>query len=281
VPDNNKQNQLLQLRSKIDEIDNKIINLLNDRMQIIEEVAQFKKESGDKFFVRSAREADMIKNLVAKADKSIPKSTIVNIWRKIICSSNVLEQNLKIAIHNPNKLVDYQYLVREYYGDFVPLETHESFTNIIAGIESGEIQIGIFALPDNSDHKGENWWINMANNQNDIKVFAKIPFIGNSQHQLVAIAAKSSEPSNEDATLLVMEIDSQFSKNLVEEILGNCGLKLKILSSTKLPQIQNINFYLVEVEGFLESSSKEISKLSATEIRPFIKVLGHFPKPIL
>ena len=284
MPNNNKQNHLLQLRTKIDEVDNKIINLLGDRIEIIKEVGKFKKEVGDRFFIKSAREADMIKNLVSKANKSIPKSTIVNIWRKIITSANVLEQTINVAICNPDKIVDYQYLTREYYGDFVPLTIHESSTNIIAEIESGEVQIGIFALPSNDQKKTENWWINLANNQSGIRVFAKIPFIEPSNedapHQLVAVAIKDPEPSGDDKTLLTIELDSQFSRYQLENELEKSGLKFKIITTVKLDQVHNIVFYLVELDGFFEEKNQTLIDLSKSEVRPFIKVLGHFAKPI-
>ncbi|MES2677923.1 MAG: chorismate mutase [Pseudomonadota bacterium] len=279
--DNNKDNQLLQLRSKIDNIDNKLIDLLNQRMEVIREVGDYKKSINENFFIKSAREADMIKTLLKKADPSIPKSTIVSIWRKIITSANVLEQKLTIAVHNPDKIVDYQYLIREYYGDFVPLIFHDSATYIIAEIEKRECQIGIFALPDKGQNKIENWWINLANNQSGIKVFARIPLIGNSPYQLVAVAIKPPEKSEDDQTLLTIEVASEFSKYQVDEALNATKLKFKILQSAKLDQIQNVNFYLIEIDGFFEEQSPEIIQFSHSQIKPFVKVLGHFAKPII
>ncbi len=285
MPNNNNQNQLLQLRSRIDEIDNQIIELLNKRMGIIEEVSDYKKSINEKFFIRSAREADMIKALISKADSRIPKSTIVNIWRKIITSANCLEQNLKIAIHNPNKIIDYSYLVREYYGDFVPLIFHDSVNNVVLEIESGEAQIGIFALPRNEGDKSENWWINLANNQSGIIVFAQIPFIrpfvGESAYNLVAVAKKQPEKSLDDKTLLSIEVDKEISKYQVNDELKSAKFQFKILQSTTLEQIHNINFYLVEIDGFFNEESAEIIKFSKSTIKPFVKVLGHFAKAIV
>lgn len=280
MPDNNKDNQLLQLRSKIDNIDNNLINLLNQRMEVIREVGVYKKSINENFFIKSAREVDMIKHLLTKADQSIPKSTIVSIWRKIITSANVLEQKLNIAVHNPDKIIDYQYLIREYYGDFVPLIFHDSTSHIIAEIEKRECQIGIFALPIKGQNKIENWWINLANNQSGIKVFARIPLIGNSPYQLVGVAIKPPEKSNDDQTLLTIEVSNEYSSYQVDEALNITKLKFKILQSTKLDQIQNVNFYLIEIDGFFEEKSPEILKFAQSQIKPFIKVLGHFAKPI-
>jgi len=281
MPDNNKDNQLLQLRSRIDDIDNSLINLLNQRIEVIREVGDYKKSINENFFIKSAREADMIKRLLTKAHPSIPKSIIVNIWRKIITCSNVLEQNINIAIHNPEKIVDYQYLIREYYGDFVPLVFYDSTSHIISEIEKKECQIGIFALPDEAQKKIENWWINLANNQSGIKVFARIPMLDNSHHNLVAVAIKPPEKSNEDLTLLTAEVSSEFSRYQVAEALTIANLKFKILQSAQLERVHNITFYLIEIDGFFEEQSPEVMGLSCSTIKPFVKILGHFAKPII
>jgi chorismate mutase len=276
---NNNQNQLLQLRKSIDEIDNKIIDLLNQRISVVKDVKDYKSSINETFFIKSAREADMIKNLLLKSDQLIPKSTIVNIWRNIIASSNNLEQKLNIAIHNPHQVVDYSYLVKEYYGDFTTLISHDSVNNVVGEIESGKAQIGIFALPDEK-HLDEHWWINLANNQSGIKVFAKIPFIEKNTHQLVAVAKKEPEQSNEDYTILSMELDKDISKYQLEDALKKNGWNFKILQTAKLGQVININFYLVQIDGFFTETSQQIKDFSKNPIKPFIKILGHFAKTI-
>jgi len=97
---NDKKN-LQDLRNEINAIDDKMISLLQQRMDIVSEVAKFKTDNHDTFFIRSAREADMIKSLVSKTKGCFPKATIVDIWRKIITASNMHEQKLSFAIHNP------------------------------------------------------------------------------------------------------------------------------------------------------------------------------------
>ena len=63
----------------------------------------------------------MIKDLLKKSGNILPKTTIISIWRKIITTANMHEQPLVIAIHNPKNSPDYNYLVREYYNELVPL----------------------------------------------------------------------------------------------------------------------------------------------------------------
>lgn len=292
---NKSDDTLLVLRQEIDKIDNQIINLLKQRMEVVKEVGELKKNNNEKFFIRSSREADMIKDLINKSENSFPKSAIVAIWRKIIASANMTEQSLKIVIHNPKNLADYSYLVKDYYNYEIPISLNDSVTKIVQEIENHEVQIAVFALPqgegDFSDKLdiSENWWINLANNKLGIRVFAKVPFIEIADkkvevfhnHNLVLVASKEPEKSSQDNSLLYLEVSKDFPKSDILASLSNCGFAARILKSTKLPQIDNVVFYLVEVAGFYVSESPEVKELSKSKVRPFVKVLGNYATPIV
>ena len=291
----NQQNKKLALfREQIDEIDLKILNLLKDRMAVIKDVGELKKSYNEKFYIRSNREADMIKNLVNLAEDKFPKSSIINIWRKIITTANMNEQALRIAIHNPRNITDYTYLVREYYNNDVPIINYDSANSVVAELENQQAQIGIFALPDSIDDfdkkedTKENWWISLANNRIGLKIFAKIPFVEFAQKdknsnsiQLVAVAIKEAEKSSCDKSLITIETSKEISKSAILSALKEVGLEGKILKSTQVMQFDGIKFHLIEIEGFYLENDAVFKKLSQSKIKPFIKVLGHFAQTIL
>ena len=291
----NQQNKKLALfREQIDEIDLKILNLLKDRMEIVKNVGELKKSYNEKFYIRANREADMIKNLVNLADDKFPKSTIINIWRKIITTANMNEQALRIAIHNPRNIADYTYLVREYYNNDVPIINYDSANSVVAELENQQAQIGIFALPDSNediDRKEdtkENWWISLANNRIGLKVFAKIPFVEFAQKdknsnsiQLVATAIKEAEKSSCDKSLITIETGKEVNKSAILTALKEVGLEGKILKSAQVMQFDGIKFHLVELEGFYLENDEIFKKLSQSKIKPYVKVLGHFAQTIL
>ena len=62
----NSSTTLQDLRSEIDKIDNQMIELLGQRMAIVSRVGELKKNNNEKFFIKSNREADMIKDLIKK-----------------------------------------------------------------------------------------------------------------------------------------------------------------------------------------------------------------------
>ncbi len=285
------QPALLALRQEIDAIDNQIIDLLSKRMEVIHRVGELKKNNQEKFFIRSNREADMIKDLVKRADNKFPTSAIVSIWRKIIASANMHEQPLQIALHNPRNIADYNYLLREYYYDAVPIISHDSTTNVVSEIEKGAAHIGVFALPKVGDESersdiSDNWWIGLANNKSGIKVFAKVPFIkaeeqsNKAQISLVAVAIKPAEQSQEDNSLLYIEVKKEVSRSQILAALNENNLHGNILKSVKLPQVDDVIFYLVDVAGFFTEETQNIQNFTKSKIRPYVKVLGSYATPI-
>ena len=138
------QKTLNLFRQDIDQIDHQIIALLEERMEIISQVGELKKSNKEKFFIRSSREADMIKSLLNKSSSKFPKSTIANIWRKIITAANMHEQPFSIALHNPKNISDYAYLVREYYNDEISIISCDSANNVVSEIEKDIAQIGVY-----------------------------------------------------------------------------------------------------------------------------------------
>lgn len=274
--------KLRECRDEIDAVDNEIINLLEKRLKIVGKVRNIKENNGEKFFIKSSREADMIKNLLEKAPKSMPKSAIISIWRKIITSSNMLEQPLKIAVFNPTKNVHYESLVQDYYADFVPLIHHDSVNNVVLEIEKNNAQIAVFALPCDKNEQN-NWWINLANNKSGIKVFAKLPFLKSLDKdcaELVALAVKKPEKSSSDETLLCIETDKEISKSQILNALKENKIDGKILKSTTTKQVENIVFHLVELRRYFDEESPEIKNLSKSKIKPFVKILGCYPSQI-
>ena len=273
-------NKLLQYRRQIDEIDQKIIDLLKARMEVVAQVGKYKEKTKDRLFIKSNREADMIKNLANKIGDHLPKSAIVTIWRKIITSANILEQNLKIGIYNPQNLEKYYYLTREYYGDFVPIINFDNGAEeILAEISKNNIQLAVFALPNNLVKNSENnWWIDLANQNSELKIFAKFPFVkyekdqNQEQNDLVVLAIKEEEQSISDKTLFVTKLAEDSDVNSLEKTLEEFDFSAKILAKNE----QN---YLVEIDGFFKQNDEKIQLLKNHKINP--KIIGHYPTPII
>ncbi len=282
-------NSLQHYRKKIDEIDLKILSLLADRISLIKKVGELKKEYRDKFFIKSAREADMIKNLISKNNADFPKSLIVNIWRKIITTANINEQSIKLLVHNPSNILEYEYLIKEYYSSEVPILNRKNVSDIIFELENNLANIAIFPLPKlNSEIKekediDQNWWISIANSNKGLKVFTKIPFIydiKDENHQLVALAIKDAEESSEDLSLVCIKTDNNITKSQIILAFEEENISANILKFVKVKNFENINFSLVELDGFYLEDNLKFKRFLNHNIRPSAQIIGHYPRQI-
>ncbi len=111
-----------------------------------------------------------------------------------------------------------------------------------------------------------------------------IPFVNSDKKddvsEIVVVGIKDAEKSKEDCSLLYVEISNDFSKSDLLASFKESGIKSKILKTAKIAQVENIDFYLVEAEGFYLEEDDVIKNLNSSKIKPYIKVLGHYPLAI-
>ena len=88
---------LEEIRKQIDAIDNQVHDLLMERASLVSSVALAKKESGLQI-VQPAREARMMRRLLARHEGPLPKKTIIRIWRELVGSVSLLQTGLNVVI---------------------------------------------------------------------------------------------------------------------------------------------------------------------------------------
>lgn len=81
-----------ELRNEIDKIDSEIINLLQDRMQIVINIAKYKKENGIPVFDKE-RENEVIKKNLSKLQKDEYSEAMEKILKIIMDTSKDVQKN--------------------------------------------------------------------------------------------------------------------------------------------------------------------------------------------
>src|SRR5580692_297525 len=77
---------LEDLRRRLDEIDDRLQDLLIDRFDIVLQVAAEKRD-GEIAPHQPAREAEIIRRLVARNRGALPDEILVRIWRELLCGT--------------------------------------------------------------------------------------------------------------------------------------------------------------------------------------------------
>ena len=95
MAEKNLPKDLTENRKEIDQIDQKLLNLIHERSKLVINAGKIKKKSGDKTFYRPDREASLIKTLQKKNKSSIPAENIKFIFKEIISACFTLEKKNK------------------------------------------------------------------------------------------------------------------------------------------------------------------------------------------
>lgn len=95
-----KEHPLSKYRQEIDALDARILNLLNERMRLVQEVGRIKAQLGLNTF-DPGREEAVCKRLVEANPGPLSDASVRAIYREILAASRTLQQPLKVAFLGP------------------------------------------------------------------------------------------------------------------------------------------------------------------------------------
>ncbi len=184
---------LEELRNKIDAIDSKILKLLAERAELVLDVAKAKGNNNGHNFIRSGREAKMLRELVARGAGVFPKPAIYSLWRSIISASLALENGLQVALPK-NSSLEMHRLSVEYFGSFTKYHEYESEHEALEKIDKHTV--AILSLE-------SGWWLSLGDEKyKHLKIFARLG------EGVFAIGKLQPEESGADKTLAIIDANA-------------------------------------------------------------------------
>src|SRR6201987_4516168 len=136
------------LRRRLDEIDDKLQDLLIERAQIVSLVAASKKD-GNRPAYQPAREAEIVRRLVRRDPGAPPLATLVRMWREMLAATVRLQSPFSVAVFAPAGRPGIWDLARDHYGSNTAMTAHSSFTAVVRAVTAGESTIGVLPMPQN------------------------------------------------------------------------------------------------------------------------------------
>jgi chorismate mutase/prephenate dehydratase len=149
IGDDRLKNRLSKLRRKIDEVDGKLLELLNERAKIAVEVGEAKKEKGGSFYAPS-REDDIVRSLQDKNPGPFPSSAIRPVWKEIISASLSLEQPLTVAYLGPQASFTHQ-ACRKHFGLSALYLPVRSISEVFDFVEKGKADFGVIPVENTTE----------------------------------------------------------------------------------------------------------------------------------
>ena len=138
------EQQLNTFRAKIDEIDEKIVALLNDRAKVVLDIGKAKDASGGSTYVPN-RESEVLDRVSKLNPGPLPDQTIRAIYRELMSGSLVLEQPPRIAYLGPPGSFSHMAAKRKF-GSTVEYEALRSITAVFDEVERRRADLGLVPI---------------------------------------------------------------------------------------------------------------------------------------
>jgi chorismate mutase/prephenate dehydratase len=190
---------LASLRAEIDRIDDRIADLLVERLGVVREIGRVKGDlAAGRLALRLAREAQMMRRLLARTAGRFPAVGVLRIWREIIANSTQIEVPFGCVVDARGGVLLHD-LARDQVGSATPIETVEDARAALARLGADGPLLAVLAPPDRDD-----WWPDAL--VEPLRVVARLPLTESDGPPMGFVAARlEPEPSGDDRTLLVGE----------------------------------------------------------------------------
>ncbi|MBO0902776.1 chorismate mutase [Jiella sonneratiae] len=163
--------RLLELRAKIDAIDESVHRLLMQRAAVIDELIRVKGTAKNGAAFRPGREAEMMRRLAERHSGHLPLTAVEHLWREIISTFTALQAPFEVVACG--EAVATVETARFYFGFSVPLSLAGSPAAVIGAIEGGRHdRLGVVPLPAASAPDDFPWWDELRTGQ----IVARLPF---------------------------------------------------------------------------------------------------------
>ncbi len=258
-----------EIRQKIDEIDNQVHDLLMQRAGLVSGVASAKKEKGLQI-VQPAREARMVRRLLARHEGPLPRATIIRIWRELVGSVALLQTGLSVVVSDDCQGWD---AAKDYFGSSVPMKSCANSQNAISEVLKNDSSFAVLPWPELDEDRP--WWtVLFSGSQDDtLSVICALPY-GRSGHveRALVVSKIAFMPSDDDVTFFGLSFSEDISR-------------AKILDVAKDDDFQILNLYksgsnyLLEVAGFFDETSDVVSKLynRLGDSCSYCEIVGGYP----
>jgi len=277
--------RLAALRAEIDRLDDLMHDTLMLRVAIVGELAASGLKRGTPY--RPAREAQILRRLLARHRGRLPKQAVVGIWRELLAATVAMQGPFAVAVWNPEPGAGAVSLAREQFGSVTPIRWMRTTAQVLYAVAEGEAQAGVLPLPaDDPNAEGANdpWWTTLMRSERPgLSVIARLPFVtlrteGASRAAALVVAAIPPEPSGDDRSLVAFEAASEASRARLGDRLAAVGLKPRDLVLHR-PERGPVAC-LAEVDGLVAADDPRLAALAESDIaatRPV--VIGAWPVP--
>ncbi|MDA0813927.1 MAG: prephenate dehydratase [Verrucomicrobia bacterium] len=138
-----------EIRDKIDAVDSKLLELLNERAELVHQVGEIKRREGLAIYAPE-REESLLQGLIKKSKGRLPEKSIRGIYREIMSAALALEENLSIAYLGPEGTWTHQAAMSKF-GVSVRYSPQANFHDVFDEVARRRADYGVVPIENSTE----------------------------------------------------------------------------------------------------------------------------------
>ena len=132
------------LRQRIDELDGKLVDLLNERAKVVTEIGRLKRHDNTPIYAPD-REQRVLEQVRRRNDGPLPDACLEAIWRELMSGSFSLERPLRVGYLGPPGSFSHL-AARRKFGASVDYDNLDDIASVFEEIARGHIDYGLVPI---------------------------------------------------------------------------------------------------------------------------------------
>lgn len=142
--------KIRKLRVKIDGLDEKIQELINQRARLALDVAKAKVRTGSETFYRPEREAEVLGKIMARHEGPLAAEEMARLFREIMSACLALESKLRVAFLGPEGTFT-QEAALKHFGHSVETVPLAAIDDVFREVEAGSVPFGVVPVENSTE----------------------------------------------------------------------------------------------------------------------------------
>ena len=143
-------NEFKDLREKIDAIDEQLQDLINNRVEHAVDIAKIKQRSENAEFYKPDREAQVLREVIARNTGPMPNEEMARIFREIMSATLSVESQTKVAALGPIGTYT-QTAAQKHFGKSAEIILKPTIEEVFRTVQTHEADYGVVPVENSSE----------------------------------------------------------------------------------------------------------------------------------
>ncbi len=253
--------KLKEIRKTIDTLDNAIHDVLMERADLIDDIVSEKRKHNLQF-VHPAREARMIRRLLARHRGVLPEKAVIRIWRELVGAVSLMQSGMKVSVcYTADSGAHLWDLAKDYFGSVVTMQKYPSALAGVSSVRENEASFAVLPWP--SEGEADPWWSYLFYQEKEIKIVCALPFgyaeNDTLENRALVAARINFDSSGEDHSFIGIEADHSVSRGRIVDVFKAIELDVMGIQSRRVPDNQASTLHLVEVNDYISADDERLN----------------------